>query len=239
MRHIYSCLVTSTGTVFPCVGIPEPIGDIRRQPLRKILHDSEVVGNLKNHLQLIKGPCGECDKKQDCYGCRGAAYQLTGDYLASDPLCWRNADRQQEIDFLPVPAAPLVPHKPPALMIDSLLSYGERRGVVESTITADCLWLNEDDILESSALVEFASQSVAAIDSFIHRNRVRRGMLVGISNFRFYGEAAVGDTITINIYKDSQIGDIGIVDAKIFNNDRLIAEGTLKVWQDSAAEAGI
>ncbi|MCI5120939.1 MAG: radical SAM protein, partial [Candidatus Electrothrix sp. AUS4] len=56
-----------------------------------ILHHSEEIKNLKNYRETIKGPCRTCEKAEECYGCRGAAYQLTGDYLASDPTCWRNA----------------------------------------------------------------------------------------------------------------------------------------------------
>ena len=43
-----------------------------------------------DYREMIKGECRDCDKAEECYGCRGAAYQLTGDYLASDPTCWRN-----------------------------------------------------------------------------------------------------------------------------------------------------
>jgi MoaA/NifB/PqqE/SkfB family radical SAM enzyme len=46
--------------------------------------------DLRNYRLTIKGPCRSCELAATCYGCRGAAYQLTGDYLASDPLCWRN-----------------------------------------------------------------------------------------------------------------------------------------------------
>ena len=49
-----------------------------------------LLKDLKDHRNTIKGPCGTCEKADHCYGCRGAAYQMTGDYLASDPLCWRN-----------------------------------------------------------------------------------------------------------------------------------------------------
>jgi radical SAM protein with 4Fe4S-binding SPASM domain len=236
MRHIYSCLVTSTGKVFPCVGIPEAIGDIRKNSLRDILRDSELVTNLKNHLNLIKGPCGSCEKKEECYGCRGAAYQLTGDYLASDPLCWRNSDKQPEIDFLPMDATNLVPHKPPALLVDRLLSQGERSGVVEVVVKPDCPWLTEDDMLGKPAYIEIASQAMAVIDSFMFRNQVRGGMLVGVKKFRFYGDASVGDTLTVEIFKNAQLGAIGIIDVKIMDNDKLIAEGELKIWQDDQQE---
>ncbi len=91
MRHQVSCVVTATGDVTPCVGVTIALDNIRNNPLAHILKHSEVINNLKNYRQMIKGACRTCDKAEECYGCRGAAYQLTGDYLASDPTCWRNA----------------------------------------------------------------------------------------------------------------------------------------------------
>ena len=91
MRHQVSCVVTATGDVMPCVGVTIALDNIRNNRLGHILKHSEVVKNLKNYRQTIKGPCRTCEKADECYGCRGAAYQLTGDYLASDPTCWRNA----------------------------------------------------------------------------------------------------------------------------------------------------
>ena len=90
MRHQVSCLVTATGEVMPCVGVTIPLDNIRNNPLGDILKNSQVVQDLKNFREMIKGECRDCDKAHECYGCRGAAYQLTGDYLASDPTCWRN-----------------------------------------------------------------------------------------------------------------------------------------------------
>ena len=90
LRHMFSCLVTSKGDVTPCVGINVPLGNIREDRLETIIARSELIKELKNHRQTIKGPCHSCDKAEQCYGCRGAAYQMTGDYLASDPLCWKN-----------------------------------------------------------------------------------------------------------------------------------------------------
>jgi radical SAM protein with 4Fe4S-binding SPASM domain len=91
MRHQVSCLVTATGDVMPCVGVTIPLGNIRHTRLASILKNSEVINNLKNYREMIKGECHSCEKASECYGCRGAAYQLTGDYLASDPTCWRNS----------------------------------------------------------------------------------------------------------------------------------------------------
>ena len=95
MRHQVSCVVTATGDVMPCVGVTIPLDNIRRNTLASILKNSEVVNNLKNYRQMIKGECHSCEKAAECYGCRGAAYQLTGDYLASDPTCWRNSEAKK------------------------------------------------------------------------------------------------------------------------------------------------
>ncbi len=91
MRHQVSCLVTAIGEVMPCVGVTIPLDTIRHNTLRHILKNSEVIKNLKDYRRTIKGQCSRCEKAAECYGCRGAAYQLTGDYLASDPTCWRNS----------------------------------------------------------------------------------------------------------------------------------------------------
>jgi radical SAM protein with 4Fe4S-binding SPASM domain len=93
MRHQVSCVVTATGNVMPCVGVTIALDNIRNNSLAHILKHSEVINNLKNYRNTIKGPCRTCEKAEECYGCRGAAYQMTGDYLASDPTCWRNSEK--------------------------------------------------------------------------------------------------------------------------------------------------
>jgi radical SAM protein with 4Fe4S-binding SPASM domain len=99
LRHMFSCLVTSKGLVMPCVGINVPLGNIREQRLADIVGQSQIIKDLKNHRQTIKGPCRECEKAEQCYGCRGAAFQITGDYLASDPLCWHNCSNSDTNEY--------------------------------------------------------------------------------------------------------------------------------------------
>jgi len=88
-RHLYSCLINSQGNVQPCTGVDMHVGNIRRTPLEDILESSPVVANLRNIYAKIEGNCKTCEHNYECYGCRGNAYQITGNYLASDPTCWR------------------------------------------------------------------------------------------------------------------------------------------------------
>ncbi len=87
-RHTYSCLVDSLGFVSPCPGVDVKVGNIRERSLKDLLESSEVFRNLRQIRERIEGECRECALNEKCYGCRGAAYQQTGNYLASDPLCW-------------------------------------------------------------------------------------------------------------------------------------------------------
>lgn len=89
-RHLYSCLVNSQGYIQPCTGIDMPVGNIRQERLKDILKKSAVVQKLRNIYSNIQGECKVCKFAFDCYGCRGNAYQMTGNYLASDPTCWLN-----------------------------------------------------------------------------------------------------------------------------------------------------
>jgi MoaA/NifB/PqqE/SkfB family radical SAM enzyme len=88
-RHLYSCLVNSRGFVQPCTGVDIHVGNIRENSLADILTNSAIIGDLRNVYERIQGECRDCDHNHECYGCRGNAYQITGNYLASDPTCWR------------------------------------------------------------------------------------------------------------------------------------------------------
>lgn len=240
LRHQYSCAVSSQGFVQSCVGITIPIGDLRRQRLKEILRDSEVVQDLKNYRDLIKGPCGDCEQLDHCYGCRGSAYQLTGDYLASDPLCWKNSQRRDEIMFLPIDVARFMPHKPPMLLIDRLLEVGDRVSQCEMTVRRGMIFVDGDGRLDDASFPEIISQAVAAQEGFRRigsSTPLKEGFLLGVKKMEILGMARVGDTLRISLYKASKFGDFGILEGTVYNGDALIARGEVKVWQNDSGAA--
>ena len=94
-RHAYSCTVTVSGDVIPCPGVDIPVGNVRNSPLADILANSHILQELREVHKHIKGECRTCDLGESCYGCRGHAYQVTGDYMATDPLCWRKSEKRE------------------------------------------------------------------------------------------------------------------------------------------------
>jgi radical SAM protein with 4Fe4S-binding SPASM domain len=87
-RHLYSCLVNSQGFVQPCPGVDISVGNVREKPLGDILRESRVIRELRSIYRVIDPACQACRFAGTCYGCRGNAYQATGNYLAADPGCW-------------------------------------------------------------------------------------------------------------------------------------------------------
>ena len=234
LRHQFSCAVNSEGYVQSCVGITIPIGNVRQQSLKEILRDSEVVQDLKNYKETIKGPCGECESLESCYGCRGTAYQLTGDYLASDPLCWKNRERRDEIICLPLDVDRVIPHKRPMLLIDRLLEVNERSSLSEMTVREDMIFVDENGKLDDASYPEIISQAIAAHEGFRRfggRNPLMEGYLLGVKKFQIFGASYIGDTLRITLFKIAKFGDFGILDGKVYKGDELIAHGEVKVWQ--------
>jgi len=87
-----SIVISPTGLVFPCHFLHGFIaGDLRKETLREIWFNSEELGKFRNiNRNRLKGKCKDCNfiPKYCRGGCRAAAYILTGDFYAEDPLCW-------------------------------------------------------------------------------------------------------------------------------------------------------
>jgi len=82
--------INAEGDVAPCVHLldsPVCCGNVREQPLSRILAESEIMRILRGE-RPAKGKCGRCRYGDSCRGCRSLAHYLTGDYLAEDPTCF-------------------------------------------------------------------------------------------------------------------------------------------------------
>lgn len=239
MRHAFSCLVSRQGDVMPCVGLDIAIGNVRDQALREIIKDSEVLEDLRDHSRTIRGPCASCEEAERCYGCRGAAYRLTGDYLASDPLCWKNAERQDEIVRLPMAASELIPQRPPMRVIDDLVSTGERCGEVSATLSAEIPFAGEDGVVDEAVHFEIMAQSIAALNGFKHLGRSAsspEGYLVGAQGFEILGSVQVGDRLNVSVYKQTRFGNFGVVTGTISRDGAVLARGEIKIWHDAGVQ---
>jgi len=79
--------ISANGDVHPCMLLQVKIGNVRQQSLTQIWDNSPILAQLRER-SLLEGECGQCVYRDRCAGCRGRAYEETGNLLATDPGCW-------------------------------------------------------------------------------------------------------------------------------------------------------
>ena len=88
-------MIQSNGDVNPCMLLQLKLGNVRDLCIRSIWEESPVLSRLRDR-QLLKGECAHCFYKVTCSGCRGRAYEESGDMMATDPGCWLPAEVTKE-----------------------------------------------------------------------------------------------------------------------------------------------
>lgn len=78
--------ISHTGEVYPSGFLPLSAGNVKEGELLDLYRDAPLFRSLRAP-DLLKGKCGRCDYRSLCGGSRARAHALTGDPLASDPLC--------------------------------------------------------------------------------------------------------------------------------------------------------
>jgi radical SAM protein with 4Fe4S-binding SPASM domain len=80
--------VSHTGTVQICGFLDVACGNVRDTnfAFKPIWDSSQVFQEMRN-TDGYHGKCGICEYRNVCGGCRARAYNITGDYLDSEPFC--------------------------------------------------------------------------------------------------------------------------------------------------------
>jgi len=79
--------ILPNGDVIPCMLLQTKLGNIKEESIKEIWNNSPILAKLRNR-NLLEGKCGLCNYKDKCAGCRGRAYEETGNIMATDPGCW-------------------------------------------------------------------------------------------------------------------------------------------------------
>ncbi len=78
--------VSHVGEINPSGFLPLAAGNVRHDELVDVYRDSPIFRELRDPDRL-KGKCGRCEFRSLCGGSRARAFGVTGDFLASEPLC--------------------------------------------------------------------------------------------------------------------------------------------------------
>lgn len=135
--------------------------------------------------------------------------------------------------ILPLETERLIPHRPPMLLVDRLLSCADGAGVVEACPRQDSLLVNSCGELDEVALVEMLAQGYATIKGYgdlVNGRPVMEGFLVGIRKLQIQGKAFAGDRLLIHIKTVGAFEDFAVVEGEVSCKDKVIAAGTFKLW---------
>ncbi|MFN3621419.1 MAG: radical SAM protein [Nitrososphaerales archaeon] len=79
--------ILPNGDLIPCMLLQVRLGNVRKDSIAEVWDHSPTLHKLRSR-SLVKGVCGSCVHRDVCAGCRGRAYEESGDLLAPDPGCW-------------------------------------------------------------------------------------------------------------------------------------------------------
>lgn len=82
------------GTVYPCMLLPIPLGNIRDKRFSEIWRESEILNKLRDP-RFLRGRCRDCKYNNICIGARCKAFAKTRDIFAEDPTCWFAKNREK------------------------------------------------------------------------------------------------------------------------------------------------
>ena len=139
---------------------------------------------------------------------------------------------------LPVPAIDLVAHRNRMLLITSLDEFGRDTGRAHLKISEKSLFIKNNNQLDSIVYVELLAQLIAAhsgYESKLDAADPKVGFLVGLKDLEIHQPVFAGDLIDMHIKKDYEFDHITYVKGEILHNGEIIAEGTLKLWEQPGA----
>lgn len=125
-----------------------------------------------------------------------------------------------------------IPQRPPFVMVDRIVSSGEKTTRSLFKITSDNIFV-EGGILKEPGLVENIAQTAAARAGYIAREenkQVRLGFIGGIRNLEIFGYPEVNSEIETEITIENQIFDVSVISGKITSNDSIIATCEMKIF---------
>ena len=129
----------------------------------------------------------------------------------------------------------IIPQREPIIMIDSIISHNEEQTVASLTIHKDILFV-EDNIFQSSGLIEHIAQSSAArmgIQTSKEYKAPLLGYIASVKDLNIIRLPVVGEIIQTEIIVTNKINNISVVKAVSRIEDTIVANCELKVFIES------
>ncbi len=127
----------------------------------------------------------------------------------------------------------LLPQRPPILMVDRLMSADDKRAETELLVRSDNIFV-ENGKLKAYAIIENMAQTCAAqlgyADIYVNGKKdVRIGYIGAVKRMQIENSPRVGETLRTRMEVTEDFGDMKLVAAESFVNNRRIAVAELTI----------
>lgn len=150
-------------------------------------------------------------------------------------------DDPHDAALLPRDALNLVPHRPPMLLVGSLIAREDDFAIATARLPEDGPWVSGGQVAPEY-LIELVAQTVAMANGYDCLREDRKphdGMLVGVDRFCFSGTAGAGEDVRIETRLVLEFGGVTVLHGEVWSMKELLAEGDLKVWEDLAGDKSV
>ena len=134
----------------------------------------------------------------------------------------------------PVKAEILVPHRRPMLLVDALVKRSGDYAGGEAVLSITDICYDQGTFLYEF-YIELIAQTSAMANGYdrITAGGMRRdGMLVGVDSFVAHAPAQPGSRLFIEAEKTFEFGPVTLISGRVWAGDELLAEGSIKVWEN-------
>jgi predicted hotdog family 3-hydroxylacyl-ACP dehydratase len=145
---------------------------------------------------------------------------------------------ESPVPTLPCAARRLVPHRPPMLLVERLLDKQDDHALVDAIAPDEGIFVDRLRGLAPEYFVEVIAQAMAAASGFDALEKgtpFGGGFLVGIDDCRWYGTAAGGETLRIELEKRFQFEAVTVMEGRVLGRGGCLASATVKVWETGKA----
>jgi predicted hotdog family 3-hydroxylacyl-ACP dehydratase len=133
---------------------------------------------------------------------------------------------------LPQPAIMLLPHKPPMLLVETLVERQGSRTLAMATLPTSGIFVAGGHILPEY-FIELIAQTAAlgnCYDALTSGMAVRDGMLVGIDTFSWFGQPQPGASVQMKTEVTFEFDTMKVIHGEVSAGQQLLAMGEIKVW---------
>jgi hypothetical protein len=127
---------------------------------------------------------------------------------------------------------PLIPQKPPFVMVSKLLYSDDAITRSSFHILADNVFV-KDDLFQEAGLLENIAQTAALRNGYqaaTENKPVVIGYIGAVKDFEVFGLPKVGDELITEITIGNQILDVTVILGKVWHKDNLLAQCEMKLF---------